>query len=502
MEPAAPSDQVDVTRLVDWARRRDPVRWILLGLCVVWFLTFFLLCRLRHDRFGTFAFDLGTYDQGVWLLAHGKMFDTVRGLNVLGHHANLILLALAPFYRLGFGVGFLIFVQVAAQASGAVAIFLLARDRLADRWLALAMAGVLLLNPTYQFLTWEFFHPDALAVAPMLFAWWAGRARRWGWFTVAAVLAMACKEDVALAMIAMGLVLLFKESRRAGAILAGASALWYLVATRVVIKHYLNGLDPFYDTFFGDLGHTFPEVVKNTVLRPNKTFDLATRSDRLSYYRMIFVPVGFACFASPSTLLVAVPMLAVNALTTFPYARVYMYHYSALVVAGVMIATVEGIARMGRSPAARRFLVGLVAAIALATSVTWGVSPISTKYKAGFWPLSRDTRVEVQKEALSIVPKGASVSATYLYVPHLTHRTRIYNFPEPWKRVDWGVSGEGLHDPGVVQWIVVDRRLFSDYDRRLVDTLLQGQFTVRFDREDVVVAQRTAPGGRIPLPGG
>jgi hypothetical protein len=99
------------------------------------------------------------------------------------------------------------------------------------------------------------------------------------------------------------------------------------------------------------------------------------------------------------------------------------------------------------------------------------------------------------------VPKSASVSATYLFVPHLAHRTRIYNFPEPWKRVDWGVNGEGLDNPGVVQWLVVDRRLFDAYDHNLVDALLGSQFTVRFDQQDIVVAQRTTPGGRIAVSG-
>src|SRR5439155_11231432 len=134
-------------------------------------LTFFFLCKLRHDRFGTFSFDLGIYDQGVWLLSRFKdPFVTVRGLSLFGHHMNLILLFVAPFYRVGAGPEFLLFVQIVSHALGAVAVFLLARDRLADRWLAVAMAAVLLLNPTYQFFTWEFFHPDAVASGPVLFA--------------------------------------------------------------------------------------------------------------------------------------------------------------------------------------------------------------------------------------------------------------------------------------------------------------------------------------------
>jgi uncharacterized membrane protein len=476
------------------------VWWVLGGLIGLWVVTFFALSWARHYRFGTFAFDLGTYDQGVWLLSNFKQFVTVRGLNILGHHMNVVLLLLAPFYRLGAGPMFLQGVQVAAMASGAVAIYLLARDRLADRWLGVAMAAVLLLNPTYQFLVWEFFHPDTLAIAPLLFAYWAARARRWRWFTVSAVLAVACKEDVALAVAALGLVMLVRDKEKRGLVVMAAAGAWYVLATRVMMPALLPTDAPFYDTFFGDLGASAGEVARNVFLKPGVTLDLLTRPDRLSYYVAMFAPVGFMALASPLTLLIALPMLAVNALTTFPYARDYMFHYSALVLAGIMLATVEGIARLGRTVKVRRILVGVVGASALASSIAWGISPMSVKYAQGYWPLATGPRLEVQQAAVASVPEGEAVSAIYNLVPHLSHRERIYNFPEPWVRVDWGVAGENLHDPGLVKWLVVDRWLLSDNDRRLVDNLLGAEFTVRSDQDGILVAERTAPPPPAPRP--
>jgi hypothetical protein len=120
-------------------------------------------------------------------------------------------------------------------------------------------------------------------------------------------------------------------------------------------------------------------------------------------------------------------------------------------------------------------------------------------YRQGYWPLGSSPRTAVQQAAVDIVPDGVSVSAVYTLLPHLTHRERIYNFPEPWKRVDWGVAGENLHDPGTVQWLVLDRQLFSTYDRKLIDRLTQGQFEVRFEKDDIVVLERVAPGGRITI---
>ncbi len=186
-------------------------------LVVAWSIEFIKLPMERFDRWGTFGFDLGIYDQGTWLLSRAKdPFVTIRGLELFGHHANVFLLLLVPFYWLGAGPIFLLVVQVLAQASGAIAVFLLARDLLRSKWAGVVLAAALLLNPTYQWLTWEFFHPDAVAIGPLLFAYWAAREKRWRLFTVAAVLAVLCKEDLAIAVAILGLIVAFRgdEERR------------------------------------------------------------------------------------------------------------------------------------------------------------------------------------------------------------------------------------------------------------------------------------------------
>ena len=475
---------------VEW---RDPVRWVLGAMVVAWSLVFVVLGVIRHERFATFSFDLGIYDQAVWLLSRfHDPFVTVRGLEFFGHHVNPVLLLLVPFYWLGAGPLFLLSAQVVAQASGAIAIFLLARDRLHDRWLAVAMAAVLLLNPTYQWLTWEFFHPDALAIAPLLFAYWAARTERWKWFVLFAVLAAACKEDVVLAIAVVGVLIAVRGHRRIGLLTVGASIAWYVVATRVVIP-LSNGIGPFYDTFFGDLGKNPIEVGAHLATHPGQAVELATEHDRISYYQMMFAPVAFLPLLAIPTLLIAGPMLAVNVFSSFPYTREIRYHYSSLVLVGIILATVEAIAWVAvKKPRLVRFLVGLVVATSLAATVAWGPSPISVKYRTGIWPLESD-RQTAREEAVARVPDGAPTSAIYNLLPHLAHRGRIYDFPVPWRNVNWGVDGEDFPHPADVQWLAVDRREMSTEDVALLERLTRHQFRVVYDHDDVVVAKRVHP---------
>ena len=56
----------------------QPPRLVLLGIVALWFVTFSVLVVWRHDRYGSFDFDLGIWDQSAWLLAHNGGFNTVR----------------------------------------------------------------------------------------------------------------------------------------------------------------------------------------------------------------------------------------------------------------------------------------------------------------------------------------------------------------------------------------------------------------------------------------
>ena len=157
---------------------------------------------------------------------------------------------------------------------------------------------------------------------------------------------------------------------------------------------------------------------------------------------------------------------------------------------GVILGTVEAVAWIGRRrPEVMRFLVGVVVATSLATTVAWGPSPIGAKYHSGLWPLQQD-RQAAKKAAVDMIPGGAPTSAIYNLLPHLAHREQIYDFPVPWRNVNWGVRGEHLDDPARVRWIVVDLRAVGAEDRELLDALLDRQFRVRSLRDDILVAER------------
>jgi uncharacterized membrane protein len=490
-----------VAAVIEPVRRRlravSPPVLVLLGMIAAYAAVFGSLTWQQQSNFGTFGFDMGIYDQGIWLMSRFKdPFITVRGLDWFGHHVIGVTFLFVPFYWLGAGPHFLYLVETVWLAVGAVPIWLLARDRLENPWAALALAAAYLLYPSLQWINWWHFHPDALAITPLLFAYWLATRRRWGWFAVAVGLALSCKEDAALAVLMLGLLVAWKVQRRPGLITAALAAAWFLVATRVIIPG-VNGVGTFYESYFAGFGDGSGEIAYNVVRHPSRVLEAATERDRLTYYRQLFLPVALLPLGSLPVLLIAGPQLLINVISAFGYTHDIRYHYSSLLVVGVMLATVESAARYGRPQGVRRFLVGLVAATALATNVAWSPSPISVKYHSGIWARP-SARHDTMRAALDLVPGRAGVTAIYYFVPHLTHRELIYEWPNPFVRppANWGVEGENPGDPVDVDYLVVDTGLLGErqglYERL---TAPGGEFTKVFERDGVVVARRARPPG-------
>jgi uncharacterized membrane protein len=480
----------------DLPRRADRRPAALLAALIAAYVAVFgSLTWSQQSNFGTFGFDMGIYDQGIWLLSRFKdPFVTVRGLEYFGHHVNPVTLLFVPFYWLGAGPHFLYLVETVWMALGAVPLWLLARDRLHNPWTALVPAGAYLLYPALEWINWWHFHPDALIITPLLAAWLLATRRQWRWFAVAVAVALLCKEDAALAVFVMGLVLAVRGERRVGLATAAAGAAWFVLATKVVIPWANHGVGPLYEQLFPQFGNSVGEIVLNVLRHPDRAIALAVEPGRLTYYTQLLAPVAFLPLFALPVLLIGVPQVGVNVISAHGYTHDIRYHYTAIVVAAVFLATVEACAWLGNRPSRQRFLVGLVAAAALAGNVAWSPSPIGVKFHSGIWASPQPKHAAVN-EAIRRVPAGAGVAASYYLVPHLTHRVHIYEWPNPFVPTNWGVRGERPPDPASADYLVLDTAL-NGQNQDLFEQLTgaQGPFRVIWQRDGIVVAARTRDG--------
>jgi uncharacterized membrane protein len=484
----------------------DP-RAVLSAMIAAYIAAFGILTWRQQSNFGTFGYDMGIYDQATWLLAHGHSFITVRGLSVWGNHVNVILYLFAPAFWLGAGPHFLYLVETVWLAAGALPVYWLARHRLADPWLALVFPAAFLLYPALEWMNWWHFHPEALDTTLILFAYWFAVRRRWGWFTAAAVATLLCKEDASFAVLVLGLLVAFRwKERRLGLAVAAGAAAWLVLCTRVIIPSADHGQNPFYVDFFPNLGHNIGQIAANAVRHPSRLWrpalDHRAGQNRIEYYLQLFVPVAFLPIGALGVLLIGLPQLATNAVSSFGYTYRINNHYHSLIIAAVFVATVEFIGRRRRVQV-RHALAGILLVTAVYGNVHWSPSPLGHVWRDGIWALHPDSRGGVINDALASIPAGGGVSASYYIIPHLTHRKYAYEWPNPFVQANWGIHDRRPPDPGTVNYLVVDRELLGPNDIVTLDALVapSGHFAVVFDQDGIVFAHRQgsplAPGAGL-----
>ncbi|HET8907775.1 MAG TPA: DUF2079 domain-containing protein [Ktedonobacterales bacterium] len=460
--------------------------WALLALLVI--VDIVLVCQHSVARYQTYhadAFDLGNMNQAVWNTLHGHLFRfTNRGLDWfgpptrLGIHVEPILLLIAPLYLIHDGPETLIVVQNVALALGAIPLFMLGLRRLPTLPLvAVAFAASYLLAPEFfGSALWDF-HSVALATPLLILSIWALDAGRYRMFIVAAVLAALTKEDVALSLALLGLlIIVWRRRPYFGLAVIVLSVAYTVFCFAVVLPHFNGGISGGNNFWYrySWLGGSAGAALKNILRNPLLPFTILD-GNRLNYLGMLLRTGGGLGIFMPALWLCALPELAVNVLSAHIEQYSGFFQYNAVILAYVMPASVYGVAtllaarqrvergepspRLRRPtettrrarliwlarrvawgwrwllehiPVASRWIPLIVVAWLLVTG-WWNLTTTAGGIVGSFWhagdhPLPQQTAVNA---LLDRVPQSASVAATDSLNPRLSSRYTVYLMPDP-----------------------------------------------------------------------
>ena len=332
-------------------------RWALVCAVAAFFVHFTLTSIAVHDAFGTSGYDLGIFDQGIWLMSRFREpFVTVNGLHLLGDHASFIVIPLVPLYWVWASPHALFVVQSLALALGAVPAFLIGRQLLHSERLGLIIALAYLLHPSVEWTSVWQFHPDAVEAPLVLLAAWWMLQRRWTWFALSVALLLLVKEDMALVGIAFGLYVAWRYDRTVGLITAAASFAWLGIVWGISLPGFRGALPDAHSNRvpFGGLR----EMVLTTLKQPGDLARHLVSDGRPWYPFQIFVPFALLALGSPF-MLVALGPFAFNMLSTHGYQHLIRYHYTPVIVSVAVVATAMTLAGV-RSIRRRQFLAVLV----------------------------------------------------------------------------------------------------------------------------------------------
>lgn len=409
----------------------------------------------QHQRFATYGYDTGQYDQlfyttlhGQWLAAPSQAHPEPWG-DLAGSHADFIIFALLPVYALHPGSTTLLVMQAVLVGTAAVPLYLFARSWLPTHWslvMAIAWLGYAPMHTGQLYGV----HTQIFGAPFVVWAIFAVERRRWVLYWLFFALAISAREDVPMGMAALGVVLALSGHRlKTGVATAVLSTLYFFVIRFVVMgsagfANLYSGIAAFGEPGFGAILQT---LLSNPVfaLKSLLTFD------KLRFCLQLLAPLAFLPVRRVALwLLLAPPALltifTTNYAPTISITFQYIFNWTPYAFAAAAVA----LSLYGRTPEGvlrQRAAALTVLCATLLSSLLWGAWAPNGSLIGGFGevPLARPTAADLQREKdlqalLAKVPPEASVCTADRIQPHTTQHLQ-----------NWSLK-DGLYDCEYLLW--------------------------------------------------
>jgi uncharacterized membrane protein len=399
-----------------WLPDSLPRRLILLVFTSIGVL--FGCSSLRHALFQSGIYDLGWFDQSLYLISVGQPpIVSAVGFHVLGDHTAWILYPLALFYKIYATVQWLFLIQAIALASGAIPCYGLARQAGLSLTQAYTMAIVYLLYPLVFNVNLFDFHPEVIALPLLLAAILAARGNRRGWFALCIVLISGCKAVLSLTLAAMGLWLWLKEGKRGYGLLSfGWGLVWFGLATQVIMPA-LAGYEANALGRYAYLGSSLREILLNLVLKPGVVWPRILSVETLVYGLLLTLPLLWGLsFRQLGALWPTLPMVVMNILAEPAAQRDLVHQYAIPILPFLLVAVIDSWAQ-GQTWLKRPRRIVLWSFVAWLLLAKFG-------YFGSIYLHTLDTWSASQR-AIAQVTSREPVLTTHAIAAHLAHRQRI-----------------------------------------------------------------------------
>ena len=389
----------------------------------------------RHGLLQSNAYDLGLFDQWAWLIGTGApAVSSMEQVHVLADHGAWLLYLAGAAYWLLPSVQWLLASQALALSFTAVPIWWLAQQAGLDRrrcWLACALWW---LQPVVFNAALFDFHPETWVMPAFALALWAERSDRPRlWFGLL-LLMLGSRDGLVLIIAGTAIDLAWRRRWRWSLSAAGLSLGWLLMLSRWLYPLLRNGEGP----------KAASRMFSHLNGDPLSVLSGLDWGGGAEYLLLLCLPcIAIWRRGALSSLLIGLPLVLVNLLSSSPSYRTLVHHYSLPLAVVAVVACIDGLQQ--QAPPRRRFPWSLCWATAcwLALAKPW--------FFTGPYLARLPQLPEVQSALAAIKPTDGVLTTSYL-VPQLSQRTTI-GFPKSGRTITlksspWTVLLLNPQDPG------------------------------------------------------
>jgi uncharacterized membrane protein len=381
------------------------------------------VCVIKHVRFGYDDFDLAHHTQSLYNILRGSGACSILGIPFMGNHFVPILYGIAPLYLLLPSPALLLILQAAALGLGAVPLYRIAHRALNAPW-DLAIALAYLVYPPLILLNLFEFHPVMFVVPLVLCSVDALHAGRFVPFLGWIGLLLACQENLALIVAALGVyaALLGRRGRWIVAPIALGLA-WFVLVVGLIMPPLNNNTIQF-QRIYGHLGDSLPDVMLTLLRNPAAALAASWHPAKLRFLHNLLMPVGYLSVLNPTGFVALLPVLAQRFLSGRNSEMQLIYHYHAEFVPFVFVTAVFGLRRLLRAPRVVRF--GAAAALGLMPIVGWVALDVPRALRSAVRP-PHTLAVRPLHRTLDAIPEDDVVTATFQFLPALSGRAELHS---------------------------------------------------------------------------
>jgi uncharacterized membrane protein len=426
---------------------------------VIFSMIFFTAIALfKYNALLSTLHGLGMYDQAIWNTIHGDLFQVnitmTEMRNYLGVNFSPILFFFIPFYLIIGTPIWLIVSQIGSVCVSAVPIYLLAKENLKNPLLALMfLSGYLIYAPLQNGLVADF-NVQILAIGFASWAFYFLIKQKDIPFIITAFLLAICHQYLAVIVIMMGLYCLLKQKRKKFGLAVALGAFSYLVLVYTIFipmlsqsglengEHYLNSI-----SYYSWLGKTPKEILLTLTMKPYLIIFAFIHPLRIKHLFDILIPLSaLPIFSSP--MLMILPLMAINFLSSYGYPYNIYFYYSALYAPFLFYSSIWTYRKWILPNSFMKQYFYLVLCVlfiygAYSYSLTAGYIRL---WRQDPGILAHGKRIhEIEK----LIPANASLSVQNNIGAHLTHRQRVYIYPLNADKTDYILVDSRLPNKGV-----------------------------------------------------